>query len=236
MQNATIYTSVCLCQTLVAMCIAYSGRSVVQFLTNGRKDAWSTEKILTVAAGCMLTLYSAKLTYEYIQECSEENNENEADGNPESGCYNKVSTEEGADDKTLPNVGRKNSKQMVNMMSVEIDNPQKEEAELSKAEKERQQTLFVIAFIGSVDDLTLFVPMLVGKGFDLVQLMTGAFTAAAIIVMLCLFIGQCKPIADCLSSVPLAAIVIIFAIVLLLKGFVFDEEDHHAKHRSLLLL
>ena len=26
------------------------------------------------------------------------------------------------------------------------------------------QTLFVIAFIGSLDDLTLFVPMLVGKG------------------------------------------------------------------------
>lgn len=32
-------------------------------------------------------------------------------------------------------------------------------------ENAQTQTLFVIAFIGSLDDLTLFVPMLVGKGF-----------------------------------------------------------------------
>jgi hypothetical protein len=188
----------------------------------------------------MLALYSVKLTYEYYQECTEENNENEAPNeNPESGAYNKVATEEGAqpDAKVLASVGRKGSKQMVDMTGVEIDNPQKPEAELSKADKERQQTLFVIAFIGSVDDLTLFVPMLVGKGFDLVQLMLGAFLAAAIIVTLCIFIGQCKPIADCLSSIPLAAIVIVFAVVLLLKGFVFDEDVHdHVKHHSLLLL
>ena len=31
-------------------------------------------------------------------------------------------------------------------------------------ESAQTQTLFVIAFIGSLDDLTLFVPMLVGKG------------------------------------------------------------------------
>lgn len=239
-QNSVIYISVCLCQTLVAMCISYSGTKVVKFLTNGSKDAWTTEKILTVAAGCMLALYSVKLTYEYYQECMENGGENEASTeNPESGSYNKVATEEGAqtDDKTLATAGRKGSKQIVNMMSVEIDSPQKAEEEISKADKERQQTLFVIAFIGSVDDLTLFVPMLVGKGFDIVQLMSGAFVAASTIVTLCLFIGQCKPIADCLSSIPLAAIVIVFAVVLLLKGFVFDEDaSSHLKHTSSLLL
>lgn len=239
MQNSVIYTSVCLCQTVVAMCISYSGRKVVQFLTGGSKDAWSTEKILTVAAGCMLALYSVKLTYEYYQECTEEAENEPPNENPEGGVYNKVATEEGAqgDDKSLVAVGRKRSKQIINVMSMEIDNPQKAEEEISKADKERQQTLFVIAFIGSVDDLTLFVPMLVGKGFDLVQLMLGAFVAASTIVTLCIFIGQCKPIADCLSSVPLAAIVIVFAVVLLLKGFVFDEEgDHHGKHHHSLLL
>lgn len=223
MQNSIIYTTVCLIQTLVAMVIAYSGKAAVEALTRGNKDAWSTEKILTVSAGCMLTLYSAKLTYEYIQECNEGGDEKDPQNdNPQSGCYNKIATEDGAKDDGLEKglSARGNDR----IPAIEIDSPNKAEQELEKADKDRQQTLFVIAFIGSVDDLTLFVPMLVGKGFDIVQLITGAFVAAATIVTLCIFIGQCKPIADCLSSVPLAAIVIVFAIILLLKGFVFDEE------------
>merc|ERR1712216_644982 len=86
-------------------------------------------------------------------------------------------------------------------------------------DKKRQQTLCVIAFIGSLDDLTLFVPMLVGKGFDPLQLMIGAFVAASTIVTLCLFIGLCKPVADCLAKIPLALIVAAFSMILLTKGF-----------------
>merc|ERR1719148_504819 len=70
------------------------------------------------------------------------------------------------------------------------------------ADKKRQQTLFMIAFIGSLDDLTLFVPMLVGRGFDWLQLISGAAIAGSTIVMLCLFVGLCKPVADFLGSIP----------------------------------
>merc|ERR1712025_696433 len=86
-------------------------------------------------------------------------------------------------------------------------------------EKYNWKALFTICFIGSVDDLTLFVPMLVGKGFDIVQLKAGGFLAAALIGSFCLFLGLCKPIADCLSKIPLALIVIVFATVLLTKSF-----------------
>merc|ERR1719390_369316 len=85
---------------------------------------------------------------------------------------------------------------------MEVDNPSRPQEEVDKADKERSQTLFVIAFIGSVDDLTLFVPMLVGKGFDVAQLVSGGFFAAVLIVLVCVFLGLCKPIADCLSRVP----------------------------------
>jgi hypothetical protein len=212
------------------MGIACSGKAVVEALTGGAKDAWSPEKILTVGAGCMLALYSLKLSWEYYQECTSGGEEpQELAENPESGTYNKVATNEGANGNEKPASAR----EMV--PGMEIDSPDKPQDELEKADKERQQTLFVIAFIGSVDDLTLFVPMLVGKGFDLPQLMIGAFVAASTIVTLCIFIGQCKPIADCLSAIPLAAIVIVFATVLLLKGFVFDKDEHahhHHHHKS----
>lgn len=94
---------------------------------------------------------------------------------------------------------------------------------LAKAKWERQKTLFVIAFIGSVDDLTLFVPMLAGKGFSIPELMMGALVATVTIVSLCIFVGQCKPIADCLANVPLFAIVIVFSCVLLVKGIFLEK-------------
>lgn len=214
-QNASIYTCVCLIQTVVAQVIAYSGTAAVKYLTNGSKHAWSTEKILTVFAGCLLAVYSVKLLHEYIQECGEEAGEEEADkAGLESGRYKQVSTEEaGVEMAAADEQGR---------LVSEIDSPDKAEEVLVKADKDKQQTLFVIAFIGSVDDLTLFVPMLVGKGFDLVQLILGAVAAAATIVMFCLFIGLCKPIADCLSNIPLFLIVISFAVILLVKGFVYS--------------
>merc|ERR1719183_1529979 len=108
---------------------------------------------------------------------------------------------------------------------VSVEHPDKTQEELDKADKERSKTLFVIAFIGSVDDLTLFVPMLVGKGFDFVQLMLGAFLATVVILTFCICIGLCKPIADCLSKIPLCLIVICFATALMLKGFVFSDES-----------
>jgi len=253
MQNSAIYTSVCLCQTMVAMIIAYSGRQAVRAITGNSKDAWSTEKILTVGAGCLLALYSVKLSYEWYQECYEEGEEENgaATENPDGGSYAKVATTEGeageaekqsdrggakwccttnptgaADGDVEMASGKPLSARSREMVpGVEIDSPDKAQEAIDKADKDRQQTLFVIAFIGSVDDLTLFVPMLVGKGFDIVQLMLGAFLATMLILTFCICIGMCKPIADCLSKIPLAAIVIVFATVLLLKGFVFDAED-----------
>jgi len=221
-QNCIIYGTVCMTQTMVAMVIAFSGKAAVKALTGGAKNAWSTEKILTVGAGIMLSLYSIKLSHEYYQECMnpEEEGGGEENNNPEAGQYAKVATGEGGD---IEMAKPMSARDMVPGMA--IDNPNAAQDAIDKADRERQQTLFVVAFIGSIDDLTLFVPMLVGKGFDFVQLMGGAFAATVLILTFCICIGLCKPIADCLAKIPLAAIVIVFAVVLLLKGFVFDEED-----------
>lgn len=216
MQNAIIYISVCLTQTIVAMAIAYSGDTLVALLTKNQENAWSTDKILTIFAGSMLALYSVKLTIEYIQEMNEEEGSTDDDKDSDN-KYGQVSSETTDDEVAKP-------------MCFNVD-PElgSEEAEADSAlqrqkknEQKHTQTLFVIAFLGSVDDLTLFVPMLVGKGFDMFQLVIGGFVAASAIVMLCVFLGLCKPVADCLARVPLAAIVVVFAVVLLLKACTMD--------------
>lgn len=218
LQNSGIYITVCLIQTLVAMTIAYSGDSLLNWLLKGKEGTWSSDKILTVGAGILLTVYGIKLTIEYIQEMNEGGDEQ----------YDKVSQDDAEKgDGQKPLSARSREIEMADQIGPNGSaGPTAEEKaaaaaalEQEKKDQERQQTLFVIAFIGSVDDLTLFVPMLVGKAFDLAQLMLGAFISASTIVLVCIFIGLCKPIADALSNIPLALIVAIFATVLLIKGY-----------------
>jgi len=189
LRNAIIYVSVCLIQTLIAMAIARSGDAVVSIITGHMSGAWSTERILTVGAGVLLALYSVKLAFEYFRQ--------------------------GGDDKIEGDVEASNA------TIGESLNPNSQEvlADSMRDESNRSWSLFTISFLGSLDDLTLFVPMLVGREFDAIQLVVGSFIAASAIMLLCICIGHCRPVARCLSSVPVVLIVSTFAAILLVKGF-----------------
>merc|ERR1712232_1408991 len=220
------------------MFLAYSGDSAGTWLLRDQKDAWSSDKILTVGAGSLLFIYAIKLTYEYCTE-TDEGEEGKSEAGSELKDYAEVEQAEPAEAPEASGFwccAKRPPPEKVEEEEIRVSNDEekgvepfsisdsKEDGESKEhAPKDRDPTqLFVIAFIGSVDDLTVFVPMLVGKAFDLVQLMLGAFIAASAIVMICLFVGLCKPIADCLSAVPLALIVAIFSAVLLTKGFMMD--------------
>ncbi|OLQ09419.1 hypothetical protein AK812_SmicGene6976 [Symbiodinium microadriaticum] len=177
LKNISIYGIVCWVQTAIAMCIAYSGNKLVEMVTRNSKDAWSSEKILTVLAGSMLALYSIKLLHEWVTEAEEEPQDTKEDAGQEN-KYAKVSPSdlEGGGELTP---GRNESRQLMSARNRPIESanaasePRQRFVErqdhdrklLDDKESAQTQTLFVIAFIGSLDDLTLFVPMLVGKGF-----------------------------------------------------------------------
>lgn len=210
LQNAGVYIGVCLLQTIVAIVLAYSGDHIVSMVLGHSDDRWSTDKILTVGAGTLLALYSVKLAHEYWEEMHEDDDSDKSDEDSEE--------IENGSQVELEQLSKPSSDKI--SLSREDTNPRdlKKVDAKKDGEKGRSQTLFVIAFLGSVDDLTLFVPMLVGKGFDFAQLMLGAFSAASAIVVLCMFIGLCKPVANLLSAIPLALIVSTFAVALLTKG------------------
>lgn len=224
LRNAGIYISVCLTQTCVAMFIATSGNNLVQMIIKDTPGAWSSEKILTVGAGVLLALYSVKLLYECLTESEE--GDGDSDESSMGRGHSKDCAPEarlGGEDEDCEAMKEPLAVQKLgddsSQDSMAEDSMSDEASEAEKKESGRSQGLFVIAFLGSVDDLTLFVPMLVGKTFDIVQLVVGGFTAATVIVCICIFLGLCKPIADCLSRIPLAAIVMAFAVLLLVKGF-----------------
>lgn len=226
LRNSLIYSMVCMTQTMIAYAIAYSGDKAVQYITKkaGAEDAWSTEKILTVAAGSMLAVYAVKLTYEYIQECRSggDDDDRKPEENDSKGKYeivpSELSKEESASLAKADVEGGTGLSKEVGKLEID-GSPEKGSPQDNDAQQDtRSQTLFVIAFIGSVDDLTLFVPMLVGKGFNLFQLMLGSSMAVVTIVLICIFLGLCKPFADCVEKIPLALIVVVFATYLLTKA------------------
>ena len=53
-------------------------------VTRNSKDAWSSEKILTVLAGSMLALYSIKLLHEWVTEAEEEPQDTKEDAGQET--------------------------------------------------------------------------------------------------------------------------------------------------------
>eukprot|EP00930_Biecheleria_cincta_P072019 TRINITY_DN59466_c0_g1_i1.p1 TRINITY_DN59466_c0_g1~~TRINITY_DN59466_c0_g1_i1.p1 ORF type:complete len:236 (-),score=55.52 TRINITY_DN59466_c0_g1_i1:23-655(-) len=210
------------------MAIAYSGEAAVKALTGGSNNVWSTGRILTVGAGTLLAMYSVKLAYEYLFEEDEDDRSEEEDEeqNGSQGTkFDRAGVEKDIDD----DAESQSTGVTVEMRERSVSGQFESREFVPSAShgdagtEKRRQTLFVIAFLGSVDDLTLFVPMLVGKTFDLAQLMLGAFVAVSLIVGICIFLGQCKPIANCLSSIPLAAIVLVFASCLLVKGCLFMD-------------
>jgi len=94
--------------------------------------------------------------------------------------------------------------------------------ELTTTEKNelKPSSLLVIAFIGSLDDLTLFVPLLVGKTFHIFELVVGAMIAVLIILCFCFFLVRCEIVSDFIQRIPVCLIVFSLSIFLLVKGII----------------
>ena len=82
----------------------------------------------------------------------------------------------------------------------------------------------VISFtaLGALDEVSYFPSLLLGKLFTPLDLIVGSFFAACIIlVVVTLFLSQCKPVLDWLDRIPLYGIVFSFALALTTE-VVFD--------------
>merc|ERR1712216_220028 len=74
----------------------------------------------------------------------------------------------------------------------------------------------VISFttLGALDEISYFPALIMGKIFTPMELCVGAFLASIIIlIVINVFLVQCKPLVDCLDRIPLYGIVGMFAVV-----------------------
>lgn len=219
------YCSVCFLQTCLAFALSQFGFSVIDEVLGGADDQqMSTVRLLTLISGSSLLLYSVYLGIESCQK----NNQVPGDQSRE-GAHVSVAlstsferTGEVADYKTDNHPAR--------MEVLEMEEPPEETIATvestgmntnSHQHLQSTRSLAILAFLGSIDDLTLFIPLLVGQVLTMLQLVLGAMIATSMIVLLCICLTRCEIIANILEQIPLVAIVATISFILLVKGIVF---------------
>mmetsp|Transcript_14574 Transcript_14574/g.26768 ORF Transcript_14574/g.26768 Transcript_14574/m.26768 type:complete len:346 (+) Transcript_14574:82-1119(+) len=224
--NAAIYLWVCLVQTILALSISHGGIATLDAV-NKSKKGWSSEKILTAFAGACLLGYGCKLAHEYYHEVwlgggDDDDGEGEAEGGADEadGLIDgeKAGYSESATAGTNSSGGGAEAGGRVASGAAPNQSSGGGGSKSNGRKARTSASLFVVAFLGSLDDLTLFVPMLLGQAISWIDLMIGAILAAAAVVVICVCIGKCKPVANCLESVPLAVIVLVFGTYLCIKA------------------
>jgi len=264
--NALVYTAVCLLQTCLAFLISTGGEAAIDELLKKHfgENRVSSDKLLTLISGTVLGIYAVVLGVTYYQEEIIGRNDEDvgynsiplydATNNAAKNNEENVTVETVGDGKTSLILGEnsgtpktefefdvfrscslsseeetnaKNDSTKIEPFQIDIDyRPDVGKIDLkeltmkeeNESETSSSSSLFVIAFIGSLDDLTLFVPLLVGKTFHIFELISGAMIAVLIILCFCFFLVRCKIVSDFLQKIPLCVIVLIFSIIILVKG------------------
>mmetsp|Transcript_26696 Transcript_26696/g.64049 ORF Transcript_26696/g.64049 Transcript_26696/m.64049 type:complete len:272 (+) Transcript_26696:317-1132(+) len=228
-QNALTYACVCLLQTVLAFFISTFGEKAVEKITEQLGIHMSVDRILTLIAGAILLVYSIVLGVEYYKENYGEDEKGEYDAielsELEEGSEGEMQVAGQASGETTTCTEEDEENEDITETAIATNEAITEDDDPSPplSSDKKSGSLALIAFIGSLDDLTLFVPMLVGKAFGILELIIGATIATLMIIAICLLVTKCQIVADALERVPLVAIVLVFTAVLLTKGIIFMD-------------
>lgn len=102
------------------------------------------------------------------------------------------------------------------------------EQELDEDELEAQKTieearksstrLFVVALCGTLDDMTMFAAVILGKSILYTSLVAGSMLATGIIIVACWQISLYKPFAECIQKVPMWALLSALSAYIMIGG------------------
>lgn len=231
LRNAVVYGTVCILQTCIAYAIATGGEKGIDNLIYrvfGDLKI-STEKLLTIVSGLFLAVYALILGIAYFREetqgaISVNREESSEDNRKRKGDYeldDQDHENEGINDNDENGWNSAAKSCHIESESL-LDFEEHTFSENSAFEKSQHSavSLFFISFMGSVDDLALFVPLLTGNVFLFSELVVGSMIATIMIVVMCIFLTKNRIISNFLQKIPLFVIVLIFSIFILMKSLI----------------
>ena len=252
-RNIFVYCVICLLQTMLAFLIARSGEEALDAwvhlhhfsserlltcIAAGGLGLYSIKLLLEEFEEREMCCYATKEGYEQTPTSekkpfpSKKSIDDEDDVN---GVEMLEVRSEGSDD-SPPRAAREGSDEKptasplhetledVDLEANDSGDDDEDDDEEEEMDTSSMRTLIVVAFCGSLDDLTLFVPMLAGGAIGPLALVTGALAATGLVVLLCLFLNLFSRVSDCLQKIPLVAITSCFFVYLVLKATVLSGE------------
>ena len=198
--HVSIYMWVCLIQAILALAIAQGGVAALDAMT-ATKKGWSSDKILSVGAGGLLFAYGLWLLREWWLDDDDdddgEGGDNGGEGESESlvgSGDDKEKRERPCDDYGSDKDGKHSSSggdEEGGSLGADLcgccgTGGGGSDGEVAGKKQERStNSLFVVAFLGSLDDLTLFVPMLVGQAMNWLELREYLVLVLVLVVCAC---------------------------------------------------
>jgi hypothetical protein len=191
-RNGTIYLFMMEVVVGLASSIAFGGGVALQSVLD-EAAYWNAERVLGVASGVCLLLYSAFLFHVFLQ----------GDDNPED----ETETVVGSDQKqpeTLSSLEGALSK------SATAEDEPENTTEKGSAVKKPEGNLFVICFLGSLDDMSVQAALLLGGTFHPLELALGVLLGSAIVVCFCMFASLFERAVQLVQRLPLFGIILAF--------------------------
>ena len=206
---AITYIFVMCIVTSCAIVISMGGQTLLEFLVD-EDGYWNAQRILSVASGILLFLYSLYLLYDWYKERIQTKQENDE----------KQIIHETDYDLNLLTI--KTKKQQIYSNS-EIDEINKNAQDIHNSDNDKKVTIFrliIIAILGSLDDFSVQVVLLLGGAFIWYQLLIGIFIGSCIVVILCIGVDYIKIITKYIEEIPIWLIIGVLAVYTLIATFI----------------
>ena len=193
------------------------------------------QRVLSLAAGAMLSLYSIKLFREWLaerREAREEAREEPAAASTATVELQVVSDAQepaGARDKEAPSCDKDSTPAPAATTDAPTDDPTDAPTDAPidapaappapAAPASTARRLLVVSLMGSVDDFAVFVSLMLARTFSAPQLLLGVGVGSVLVTSFCLFASLFEPVVRAISLVPLFAIISAFAAYTFVEAF-----------------
>ena len=216
--NATVYSLLMQAVVWTSVLLSFVGKEAISSLVDNN-TYWTAERVLGVASGVLLTLYSIYLFWDWYT----------SDDDDTDNDVNK-SAEQAQDDSLPPEFFPSETAEMEQTVvqmeetteavplpeipeEVALDNKNTNDDTLHETEKETPTTtsLVTVALLGSMDDLSVFFGLLLAGTFEPASLSLGVLIGSGLVLLFCKAATFAKPAVWCLERVPLWVIIGCFA-------------------------
>ena len=187
--------------------VATAGDQAIASLVDENSE-WSSQRLLSLAAGILLTFYTIKLFREWLEE-RRSSDEETAPPAVELQVTEEEQTPWADPTKTA-------QEEVATAATAPASTTAAAAAPTTQTSTRR---LLVVSLMGSMDDFAVFISLMLARTFSAPQLMLGVALGSMLVTAFCLFASLFEPVVRVISTIPLFAIIGAFATYTFVEAF-----------------